>query len=344
MALLPRPAGAMLVILSVALVGACGDGSTDADPATASVPAVTATLTKVATTSASPPTTTPTTTDVRADAWPESVLTLLVVDDNPQREGYDRDDWGGGWSDADRDCLNTRHEELMTTDLSGNPLLRADGCLVIGGSWLDPFTGRIFKDPKDLDIDHFVPLANAHRSGGWAWDQTTKKRFANDLDDPRHLVAVDKSANRSKGDKGPEEWTPRTNIGPEGMSDCEYGDAWMDVKVRWGLTVTSKELAKLREMLSTCDIDPFPTAIFPPVLTLGEPIDLGRSLDDGSEAGPTDDGATPPNPGDAKNCGDFTTYAEAKAWFDAYVKAYGDVARLDRDGDGEPCESLPGSP
>ncbi|MDG2027646.1 MAG: S-layer homology domain-containing protein [Acidimicrobiales bacterium] len=52
----------------------------------------------------------------------------------------------------------------------------------------------------------------------------------------------------------------------------------------------------------------------------------------------------PPNPGDTKNCGDFSTYAEAKAWFDTYYPHYGDVAKLDGNGDLIPCESLPGAP
>ena len=52
----------------------------------------------------------------------------------------------------------------------------------------------------------------------------------------------------------------------------------------------------------------------------------------------------PSNPGDSKNCGDFSTYAEAKSWFDTYSPYYGDVARLDQDGDLIPCESLPGAP
>lgn len=53
---------------------------------------------------------------------------------------------------------------------------------------------------------------------------------------------------------------------------------------------------------------------------------------------------TPANPGDSKNCGDFSTYAEAKAWFDLYFPFYGDVADLDANGDGIPCEGLPGAP
>ena len=47
-----------------------------------------------------------------------------------------------------------------------------------------------------------------------------------------------------------------------------------------------------------------------------------------------------PNPGDSKNCKDFASYGEAKAWFDKYYPVYGDVAKLDGNGDGRPCESL----
>jgi hypothetical protein len=50
------------------------------------------------------------------------------------------------------------------------------------------------------------------------------------------------------------------------------------------------------------------------------------------------------NPGDTKNCKDFSDYREAKAWYDTYFTLFGDVARLDGDGDGVPCESLPGAP
>jgi excalibur calcium-binding domain-containing protein len=46
-------------------------------------------------------------------------------------------------------------------------------------------------------------------------------------------------------------------------------------------------------------------------------------------------------PGDAYNCSDFATYAEAKAYFDAVP---GDPSKLDSDHDGIPCESLAGAP
>lgn len=51
---------------------------------------------------------------------------------------------------------------------------------------------------------------------------------------------------------------------------------------------------------------------------------------------------TPPtNPGDVKGCSDFATYEEALKWFETYEPYYGDVAKLDRDGDGIPCPGLP---
>ncbi len=49
----------------------------------------------------------------------------------------------------------------------------------------------------------------------------------------------------------------------------------------------------------------------------------------------------PANPGDSKNCSDFATHAAAVAWFNFYFPYYGDVARLDANHDGNPCESLP---
>ena len=50
------------------------------------------------------------------------------------------------------------------------------------------------------------------------------------------------------------------------------------------------------------------------------------------------------SPGDTKGCADFEFYEDAKRWFDTYYPLYGDVARLDRDGNGIPCEKLPHTP
>lgn len=54
--------------------------------------------------------------------------------------------------------------------------------------------------------------------------------------------------------------------------------------------------------------------------------------------------SAPDNPGNSVNCSDFDSYAAAKEWFDTYFTFYGDVAELDADADGEPCETLVGGP
>lgn len=40
-------------------------------------------------------------------------------------------------------------------------------------------------------------------------------------------------------------------------------------------------------------------------------------------------------------CSDFTTYKDALRWYEKFYPFYGDVAKLDRDGDGVPCPGLP---
>jgi hypothetical protein len=44
------------------------------------------------------------------------------------------------------------------------------------------------------------------------------------------------------------------------------------------------------------------------------------------------------------NCSDFPDWAAANTWFQYYFPIYGDIAGLDADHDGIPCETLPGAP
>ena len=250
---------------------------------------------------------------------------LRVSDTTPQAD-YDRDDWGSGWSDEDSDCINTRHEVLILESLI-DAEMDSSGCKVIGGQWFDAFTGTYVNDPGSLDIDHFVPLANAHASGGWAWSAADKRDYYNNLADPQHLIAVTASANRSKGSRGPDEWKP-----PDSSYWCQYAYSWADIKARWALTVTNSEMNALAAMLAGCDGLPARTTPPKPVVTVTTVAPTTIASD------------APANPGNSKNCGDFPNYAQAKAWYDTYFPYYGDVARLDGDNDGEPCESLPGAP
>lgn len=67
-------------------------------------------------------------------------------------------------------------------------------------------------------------------------------------------------------------------------------------------------------------------------------------LDGGKEVVVGREGASataPSNPGDTKGCSDFTTYEDALRYYERYFPYYGDVALLDRRGDGIPCRGLP---
>ena len=241
---------------------------------------------------------------------------------------YDRDDWRH-WNDADGDCQDTRQEVLIAE--SSSPVDFTDGreCRVASGSWIDPYTGAVVEDPRALDVDHVVPLSNAHASGGHSWSAERKRLYANSLLYAGHLVAVTASANRSKGGDGPEGWRP-----PERSHWCRYASDWIAIKNEWGLTATEPEVAALREMLATCAHNVF--------------LQVSDAVSDPPAATPAPEPSTPDAEDDPdgpdRNCSDFDTWAEAQAFYEAAGGPETDRHRLDRDGDGVACQSLPGAP
>ena len=203
-----------------------------------------------------------------------SITVSIVPGELPQ---YDRDDWRH-WIDADDDCQDTRHEVLIAESQAAVTYKSDRQCKVEAGQWFGAFTATTVTEASKLDIDHLVPLANAHRSGGWDWAAKRKQQYANSLDDPDHLIAVTASANRSKGAKGPDKWRP-----PNESYWCDYAVSWIGVKQTWELTVTPAEAGVLQDMLKTC--------ASPPHLTITE----------------TDSASGPANPTPTPMAGD--TYA-----------------------------------
>ena len=118
---------------------------------------------------------------------------------------------------------------------------------MVTGVWNDPYTGSTFTVASDVDIDHMVPLADAHRSGGWQWTVATKRAYANDLDHPETLIAVDDGTNSAKSDKSPDQWLP-PNVGYR----CTYAMEWVAIKATWALTVTTPERSTLASVLAGC--------------------------------------------------------------------------------------------
>jgi hypothetical protein len=157
---------------------------------------------------------------------------------------YTRKEWRH-WIDEDRDGLNTRQEVLYSESLIA-PSLRNDSKKVIAGRWYDPYTDKIFSKPQDLDIDHFVPLGEAHKSGGCNWDAAQKKYYANALMYEEELIAVSKRANRQKGQKDPAKWLPTNED-----YHCEYVSNWVLIKNRWGLWIDIEEKIAIEEVIQT---------------------------------------------------------------------------------------------
>ena len=101
-------------------------------------------------------------------------LTLLATTALAECPPYDRKAWKH-WIDEDKDCQNARHEVLIEESLSTVVFKTEKGCRVVSGSWNDPYSGRTITDASKLDIDHMVPLKEAHESGGHAWDVYRKR-------------------------------------------------------------------------------------------------------------------------------------------------------------------------
>lgn len=173
------------------------------------------------------------------------IATLRVAEAHP--EGYAREQFGGDWTDADGDCQDTRAEVLIAESRRPVTFTTAAGCTVATGEWLDPWSGTVSTSARALDVHHTVPLANAWRSGAWAWTAEQRLGFANDLADAGHLIAIPLGENRGKGDDGPEAWRP-----PVTAAWCAYAQLWASIKARWDLSATPAEWAALQEMAATC--------------------------------------------------------------------------------------------
>ena len=129
------------------------------------------------------------------------VITIAPIpDDIPE---YDGSDWRH-WIDEDGDCQDLLADVLVAESLDKVTFETDEKCRVETGRCYGAFDGHDLGNAGHVDVDHMVPLRNAHLSGAWVWSSEKKEQYANDLSDPDHLIAVTAGANRSKGAKGPE--------------------------------------------------------------------------------------------------------------------------------------------
>ena len=156
---------------------------------------------------------------------------------------YNRKEWPH-WTDDDRDCQNTRAEVLIISSSSPVKFKRNKGCSVSHGEWFDPYTNLTFTQASKLDIDHIVPLMEAHISGASNWTREEKREFANDHE---NLIAVSANENREKGAKDPANWLPDTI-----NYRCKYVKHWLYVKLKYKLNIDKKEKASIKSVLNGC--------------------------------------------------------------------------------------------
>ena len=174
-----------------------------------------------------------------------AMLASLATDDAPaSHTGYNRDLFKA-WIDADSNGCDTRAEVLLVETLI--KATTRNTCTVSTGSWVSVYDGITVTDASKLDIDHFVPLAEAWVSGAYAWPNDKKVRYGNDLGYGPSLVAVTASSNRSKSDSDPAKWMPTNRA-----YYCDYAATWVAVKWRWSLTVDTLERRAVQAVLTGC--------------------------------------------------------------------------------------------
>ena len=160
---------------------------------------------------------------------------------------YDRDEWHPRWADHDGDCQDVREEVLIAESEIPVKFASSSECDVASGRWRDPYSGKVFTVPGRLDVDHLVPLKEAHQSGAAKWNVQRKRRYANDLEHSHTLIAVEAGENRSKGSRDPAEWMPSNQ-----SFHCDYVERWISVKREWDLKMDASEERAIERFQMRC--------------------------------------------------------------------------------------------
>jgi len=193
-------------------------------------------------------------------AAPQTALAtamLLEVKGRAPKTGYNRDLFGSGWVDVDRNGCDTRND-ILARDLEPKTFKPGtNNCVVLTGTLADPYSARTINFTRGTEtsnavqIDHVVALSDAWQKGAQSWDGTRRVAFAND---PMNLLAVDGPLNMQKGDGDAATWLP-----PNKAYRCQYVARQVGVKYTYGLWVTEAERNAMVSILSTCPAEPLPS-------------------------------------------------------------------------------------
>ena len=175
------------------------------------------------------------------------VLEKLEVKGRAPKTGYARTEFYKNWPNVNGCSLR---QVIIKRELGDKAVLADNGCDVIAGSFVEPYTGSemIFYEKSDfskkIQIDHIVALSDAWQKG--AQYQTAEERYAL-ATDPLNLIAADASANQQKSDGDAATWLP-----PNRAFRCQYVARQVSVKYKYGLWVTSAEHDAIVKVLESC--------------------------------------------------------------------------------------------
>lgn len=170
----------------------------------------------------------------------QSQLASLTVRAKGPQTGYDRSLFPH-WAVVDSPCTARQHVLLR----DGHDVVVDSGCQPTSGRWYSSYDNVWWGGAvSQISVDHMVPLSEAWKTGAASWSTAKRRDFANDVRSPQ-LWAVTASVNSSKGDKDPSQWMP-----PNTAIHCDYVKAWVNVKYRYGLTVTSSEKSSIQNTIS----------------------------------------------------------------------------------------------
>lgn len=172
-------------------------------------------------------------------------LEALEVKGRAPKTGYQRSQFGSGWaSQGGCDMRNI----ILKRDMPDTKL--DDQCHVLSGTLNDPYTSQVINFTRGPDssqkvqIDHVVALSDAWQKGAQQLTAEDRASFAND---PLNLLAVDGSANQTKGDGDAATWLP-----PNKQFRCQYVARQVAVKKKYNLWVTEAERRAIERILTRC--------------------------------------------------------------------------------------------
>ncbi len=173
-------------------------------------------------------------------------LNALEVKGRAPKTGYARTEFSDGWAQTSLcDVRNLVLKRDMQVVMQAE-----DGCTVLSGTLIDPYTGTqiTFQRGEDtsslIQIDHVVALSDAWQKGAQALSVDERFQFHNDT---LNLLAVDGPTNQKKGDSDAASWLP-----PNRDYRCRYVARQIAVKKKYRLWVTEAEKSAMVRVLDGC--------------------------------------------------------------------------------------------